>query len=90
MVCVLVASLLSALANTVLNEEIVTDTLGTLVFRLALATARDCLLTRLADSFVQVVAVFALLTAVFETLAVLAVLSESALYALSIADKEFF
>lgn len=83
----LVFSLFSTLTDALINEEIITDALGTRVCRLATSASWDCLGTRLAYSFIKVVTLFAFDAARFVTLVALAILNEATLLTLAITHK---
>lgn len=90
LICVLIPSLLSALANAFLHKEIVTDALSAQVLRLTRGAARDGCSARDANPFIQIVALFALHAAVLVALTALAMLDEPALLALAVADEVIF
>lgn len=87
LVCVLVASFFSALANASIHVEVVTHALGALILRIASGAARNSLATRNTNSLIQIVAIFALHAPVLIALTSFAVFDKPAFLALAVADK---
>ena len=88
LVSVLIAALLTALANATVNEEVVADAPGALIGRLTLYAACHGLGTRLAHTLVQIVTFYASLAPKLIAILLGAVLDEAAFDALPIAHEE--
>lgn len=90
LISVLVASLLTTLADTIVYKEVVTNALSASIRRVAQVTPGNSLFARLADAFIQVVPLFTLKTPLFRALLLLAMLDKAALFAIAIAREETF